>query len=68
MPYIALTDVPTYTLHIYNALFIDRLHSEPQTTSEPPLKCYVTASCPRARSTRRRRLTRRPRVPDVAVA
>jgi hypothetical protein len=35
-------------LHTYNAIFVDRLHGEPQTTAEPPLKCYVTASCPTA--------------------
>jgi hypothetical protein len=46
MPYVSATDIPTNTLHIYNAIFVDRLHNEPQTTSEPPLKCYVTASCP----------------------
>jgi triacylglycerol esterase/lipase EstA (alpha/beta hydrolase family) len=45
MPYEQPTDVPTYTVHIYNAIFIDRLHSQPQTSAEPPLKCYVTASC-----------------------
>ena len=47
MPYVNVTDIPTYTLHIYNAIFVDRLHAEPQTTAEPPLKCYVTASCVR---------------------
>jgi hypothetical protein len=46
MPYIDPTDIPSYTAHIYNAIFIDRLHNEPQTRTEPPLKCYVTASCP----------------------
>jgi triacylglycerol esterase/lipase EstA (alpha/beta hydrolase family) len=46
MPYVNVTDIPTYTLHTYNAIFVDRLHNEPQTTAEPPLKCYVTASCP----------------------
>ncbi|MDX6641823.1 MAG: hypothetical protein QOF12_2834 [Solirubrobacteraceae bacterium] len=48
MPYVDPTDIPTYSLHLYNAIFIDRLHNEPQTTTEPPLKCYVTASCPPA--------------------
>jgi hypothetical protein len=56
MPYVDPTDIPTYTLHIYNAIFIDRLHNEPQTTAEPPLKCYVTASCPA--SSRPRKHTR----------
>jgi hypothetical protein len=46
MPYVSATDIPTYTLHLYNAIFVDRLHNEPQTTAEPPLKCYVTSSCP----------------------
>jgi triacylglycerol esterase/lipase EstA (alpha/beta hydrolase family) len=45
MPYVDPTDIPTYSLHLYNAIFIDRLHNEPQTSTEPPLKCYVTASC-----------------------
>ncbi|HEX6394274.1 MAG TPA: hypothetical protein VFZ97_12595 [Acidimicrobiales bacterium] len=45
MPYIDPTDIPTYTAHLYNAIFVDRFHNVPQTTAEPPLKCYVTASC-----------------------
>jgi hypothetical protein len=48
MPYVNPTDIPTYTLHIYNVIFLDRLLHEPHTSKEPPLKCYVTASCPRA--------------------
>ncbi|HEX6395500.1 MAG TPA: hypothetical protein VFZ97_18850 [Acidimicrobiales bacterium] len=35
----------TYTAHLYNAIFVDRLHNVPGTTAEPPLKCYVTAIC-----------------------
>src|SRR5207253_1015132 len=51
MPYVDPTDIPTYTAHMYDAIFIDRLHNEPQTTAEPPLKCYVTASCPATSTT-----------------
>ena len=45
-PYVPPASIPTYTAHFYNAIFVERLHQEPQTTAEPPLKCYVTASCP----------------------
>jgi len=54
MPYVRAADIPTYTVHIYNAIFLDRLKSEPQTTSEPPLKCYVTSSCRRGPTIRKR--------------
>jgi hypothetical protein len=54
MPYVRATDIPTYTVHIYNAIFLDRLKSEPQTTAEPPLKCYVTSSCRRGPTMRKR--------------
>lgn len=47
MPYIPFGDVPTYSAHLYNVLFFDRSHNEPQATSEPALKCYVTATCRR---------------------
>jgi triacylglycerol esterase/lipase EstA (alpha/beta hydrolase family) len=46
MPYVNVTDIPTYTLHLYNTLFVDRFIHEPHTAIEPPLKCYVTAGCP----------------------
>ena len=45
MPYYSATDVATYSPHIVNFIFINRINSEPHTTAEPPLKCYVTASC-----------------------
>jgi hypothetical protein len=51
MPYVKPTDIPTYTVHLYNAIFIDRFVNEPHTGNEPPLKCYVTASCPTTPST-----------------
>jgi triacylglycerol esterase/lipase EstA (alpha/beta hydrolase family) len=46
MPYIPFSDVPPYSAHLYNALFFDRLQNQPKTSAEPPLRCYVTASCP----------------------
>lgn len=48
MPYVSPTDIPTYTVHLYNVIFLDRFLHEPHTSSEPPLRCYVTASCPAA--------------------
>jgi hypothetical protein len=46
MPYLSTIDIPTYTVHLYNIIFLDRFLHEPHTSSEPPLQCYVTASCP----------------------
>jgi hypothetical protein len=51
MPYVNLADTPTYTVHLYNIIFIDRFLHEPHTTREPPLKCYVATSCPAAHRT-----------------
>lgn len=46
MPCLNPIDIPTYTVDFYNAIFVDRLHNEPQTSAAgPPLKCYVSASC-----------------------
>lgn len=45
MPYFPAGDIPTYSIHLYNTLFVDRVQSTPTTTAEPPLRCYVTASC-----------------------
>ena len=45
-PFVPVTDVPTYTAYLYDAIFVNRFFQEPQTPSEPPLRCYVTASCP----------------------
>jgi triacylglycerol esterase/lipase EstA (alpha/beta hydrolase family) len=44
-PYVSITEVPAYTAHLYQVIFVDRLLSEPQLNAEPPLRCYVTASC-----------------------
>jgi hypothetical protein len=55
MPYVSPTMIPTYTVHLYNILFLDRFVHEPHTTAEPPLKCYVTASCPAAHHRAKRR-------------
>jgi triacylglycerol esterase/lipase EstA (alpha/beta hydrolase family) len=48
MPYVPFSDVPSYSVHLYNALFLDRLQNQPKASAEPPLKCYVTATCPAA--------------------
>jgi triacylglycerol esterase/lipase EstA (alpha/beta hydrolase family) len=45
MPFIQVTDVPTYSVHAYNILFFNRNRTEPHVAQEPALKCYVTASC-----------------------
>ncbi len=47
-PYVSASETPLYTAYAYNALFVNRAQQEPQVTQEPPLKCYVTASCPAA--------------------
>jgi len=47
MPFVNLADVPTYTVHLYNILFLDRFVHEPHTSREPPLKCYVTPAAQR---------------------
>jgi hypothetical protein len=47
MPYVPITEVPERTATIYQEIFVERIKSEPQMKEEPPLKCYVTASCPR---------------------
>jgi hypothetical protein len=47
MPYVPIAEVPEDSLHLYQAIFIERLPNEPQASEEPPLRCYVTASCPR---------------------
>jgi triacylglycerol esterase/lipase EstA (alpha/beta hydrolase family) len=47
MPYYAAGDIPTYSVHIMNFIFVNRVNNEPKTNAEPPLKCYVTASCGR---------------------
>jgi hypothetical protein len=47
MPYVPFSEVPQYNAYLYNAIFVERLKGEPQATAEPPLKCYVTASCQR---------------------
>jgi triacylglycerol esterase/lipase EstA (alpha/beta hydrolase family) len=47
MPYYAAGDIPTYSAHIVNFIFVNRVNNEPKTTAEPPLKCYVTDSCGR---------------------
>jgi hypothetical protein len=45
MPYVAPVTIPTYTAHLYNALFVDRVSSTPTTSEEPASACYVTATC-----------------------
>ncbi|MEA2273104.1 MAG: hypothetical protein QOI98_1812, partial [Solirubrobacteraceae bacterium] len=50
MPYVPVVTIPTYTVHLYDALFVDRVNSTPTTSAEPPLACYVTASCASAPS------------------
>jgi len=47
MPYYSASDIPTQSVHIFNFIFVNRVNNEPQTPAEPPLKCYVTASCGR---------------------
>ena len=69
MPYVNALEIPTYTLHLYNVIFLQRFFFVPQTSSEPALKCYVTGSCassgsrlhapPRRHARPRRRPTRR---------
>jgi LPXTG-motif cell wall-anchored protein len=49
-PYEPVSDIPTYSAHLVDAIFVNRLNQEPRTSSEPPLKCYVTLSCPVAGS------------------
>jgi hypothetical protein len=44
-PFVPVSEIPAYTLFVYDAIFVNRLLAEPQTTQEPALKCYVTASC-----------------------
>jgi hypothetical protein len=51
MPYVNPADIPTNTAHLYNIIFVDRFQHEPHTSKEPPLKCYVSASCPAAHRT-----------------
>lgn len=46
-PYVPFSEVPAYSAHLYKALFLERLKGEPQASEEPPLRCYVTASCRR---------------------
>jgi hypothetical protein len=46
MPYVPFSEVPETTAVLYQEIFLERLKSEPQVTEEPPLRCYVTASCP----------------------
>ena len=63
MPYVAPAEIPTHTAYLYDAIFVQRLRGEPQVSVEPPLKCYVTASCATNRSAHRktsRRMRRRP--------
>lgn len=45
MPYIHPNDVPLYSAALVQQIFVTRLNSEPRTTTEPPLRCYVTATC-----------------------
>jgi hypothetical protein len=45
-PYVPASETPAYNTYAFDALFINRINQEPQVTQEPPLKCYVTASCP----------------------
>jgi hypothetical protein len=45
MPYVAAVTIPTYTAHLYNALFVDRVTTTPTTGEEPASACYVTATC-----------------------
>jgi triacylglycerol esterase/lipase EstA (alpha/beta hydrolase family) len=47
MPFVPFSEVPERSATIYREIFLERIKSEPQVTQEPPLKCYVTASCPR---------------------
>jgi triacylglycerol esterase/lipase EstA (alpha/beta hydrolase family) len=65
MPYVNPLEIPTYTVHLYNVLFVQRFYTVPQTRSEPPLKCYVTGTCangPIRRRARPRSAPRRRRV------
>jgi triacylglycerol esterase/lipase EstA (alpha/beta hydrolase family) len=70
MPYVNPLEIPTYTAHLYNVIFLQRFYFVPQTASEPPLKCYVTASCATSGAQRARgrhsRLAKG-RVPDATV-
>ena len=44
-PYEPVSDIPTYSAHLVDAIFVNRLNQEPKTAGEPLLKCYVTLSC-----------------------
>lgn len=45
MPYFPVIEIPTYSVYIYDTLFIDRTNSTPKSDAEPPTRCYVTARC-----------------------
>ena len=51
-PYEPVSDIPTYSARLVDAIFVNRLNQEPKTSNEPPLKCYVTLNCPVAGSAR----------------
>jgi hypothetical protein len=54
-PYVAASEIPAYSTYAFDAIFLNRINQEPQVTQEPPLRCYVTASCPRSQPTKKHR-------------
>jgi hypothetical protein len=61
MPFVPFSDVPAYSARLSNTLFVDRFRNQPQTSGEPPLRCYVTASCAAASAAQGKQCTSRRR-------